>query len=519
MADPTPAAALSNDDYQALYGLLTSSDEAQRTQGQALSKKLTPAEGEAFFTFQHAANKGKNADASVDRNIATVGGVGIAPEDLLMGGQAARSVAGAMGGEGLSLAQRGVAGVKALAGQVTPVIKYEMTKSTLQSFGVPAPLAMGVAMAVSGYKGGSKGAAADTAASTAKLSDLEFAQKEVAAGRLSPSVLPGIERARQAAARTAAPAEAVGPVETPAAPSAAPPAPLGPRLVPRPTAPPVTEPPVGPSEPAPPPVGPQESAPAPAAPVKAMSPQQTLNELAIAARRAKVSLATSEYPTLITAVKAGATPAEAVGDLIRQRATPPADTPVAAAPSSAPASSSFANLPSAADVAARRVQASAPAAEPSVNTPSTNTAAFDTRMRALVARKEAQVRNGTLVSPDAPPAAAAKSPQRAGRTTGNDYLNELVNYGGEMMPRGEVIKDLTAQGGTPAQIDRYVQGLERGGPAAPTPAAPSAASGKFTLTAEEYQAAQTLLKRGMTPAQVQASIEAQRALLGRMGAR
>lgn len=52
----------------------------------------------------------------------------------------------------------------------------------------------------------------------------------------------------------------------------------------------------------------------PAAPV-AMSPARTLNELAIAARRAKVKLSQEDYQALIPLVQQGATPADAVAKL------------------------------------------------------------------------------------------------------------------------------------------------------------------------------------------------------------
>ena len=46
------------------------------------------------------------------------------------------------------------------------------------------------------------------------------------------------------------------------------------------------------------------------------------------------------------------------------------------------------------------------------------------------------------------------------RTTASDVMNEFVDYGGELVPRGEVIRDLTEKGGTQQQIDRYLQGLD-----------------------------------------------------------
>ncbi len=49
--------ALSHDDYQQLYAMLTSTDESQRKQAQGLTAKLTPQEEQEFFAFQRGTNK------------------------------------------------------------------------------------------------------------------------------------------------------------------------------------------------------------------------------------------------------------------------------------------------------------------------------------------------------------------------------------------------------------------------------------------------------------------------------
>jgi len=51
-------------------------------------------------------------------------------------------------------------------------------------------------------------------------------------------------------------------------------------------------------------------------------------------------------------------------------------------------------------------------------------------------------------------------PSSPKRNTASDYLNEKINYGGIPTPRGEVIADLKAKGGTQAEIDRFLQGNE-----------------------------------------------------------
>lgn len=40
------------------------------------------------------------------------------------------------------------------------------------------------------------------------------------------------------------------------------------------------------------------------------------------------------------------------------------------------------------------------------------------------------------------------------------YLTELVNFGGEIMTRGEMIAILQAEGFDQVMIDRYLQGQE-----------------------------------------------------------
>jgi hypothetical protein len=88
-------------------------------------------------------------------------GGGVAPEDLLMLGQAGRAITGAakLGGA--------LGGVKEAIIQASPVIKYEATRATLRAAHVPDAIASPVAMLISGYKrGGGSAAAAETAAET-----------------------------------------------------------------------------------------------------------------------------------------------------------------------------------------------------------------------------------------------------------------------------------------------------------------------------------------------------------------
>lgn len=68
---------------------------------------------------------------------------------------------------GLSVAQRAISGAKNVAMQAGPVVKYEATRTILEKLGIPAPLAIPAAMAVSGYKRGG-GAAANSGVAAAE---------------------------------------------------------------------------------------------------------------------------------------------------------------------------------------------------------------------------------------------------------------------------------------------------------------------------------------------------------------
>lgn len=48
------------------------------------------------------------------------------------------------------------------------------------------------------------------------------------------------------------------------------------------------------------------------------------------------------------------------------------------------------------------------------------------------------------------------------RSLVDEYMNEIIDYGGEDYTRAEVIRDMRRMGQTPAQIDRWFQGYELG---------------------------------------------------------
>ncbi len=126
------------------------------------------------------------------------------------------------------------------------------------------------------------------------LSDIDLARQEVAAGRLSPAVLRGLERNQALkAART--------PIASPSTTSV--------------SASPATEAPPTLDTAGPPAI----TAQPPVAAAAAMSPQQTLNELAIGARRAKIKLTGDEERAAVGMVQQGAAPPDAIKAVVEQR--------------------------------------------------------------------------------------------------------------------------------------------------------------------------------------------------------
>lgn len=152
MAD---AQALTADDYQWLYDHLRSSDAGERQQALDLSKKLTPGEQQSFFDFQKQQTAGAGERTRQDNSV-----LGVPPELAVTG---ALGIARAAAGEGMTLAQRAAAGVKAAAAQAAPVVKYEATKTILTKAGVPGPIATLAAAAVAGYKKGGNAAEGEAA--------------------------------------------------------------------------------------------------------------------------------------------------------------------------------------------------------------------------------------------------------------------------------------------------------------------------------------------------------------------
>jgi hypothetical protein len=193
-------AALGAEDYQALIGMLTSPDASTRAQGQGLAKKLTPPEQREFFDFQQQANKGKDATSQrADSNMVSVGNVGIAPEDALVGGQIVRGVAGAVGSGGV------VAGAKTAFGHAAGYAKFEVVKHGLVALGVPH----GVADAAALFIAGRGGAATEAEAANPDLARIAT-KAERPNGAISPTPLRerfpnGLPRAEPPTASPVAP--------------------------------------------------------------------------------------------------------------------------------------------------------------------------------------------------------------------------------------------------------------------------------------------------------------------------
>lgn len=279
MAEPTLSPALGADDYKALYGMLTSDDEGQRKQAQAMAGKLTSSEAQEFFDFQHAVH-GPSPELHREDN-SLLG----APPELAVAG--ALGIGGAVAKAGAAGASKLAAAGKAAVGMAAPAVKYEATKTVLEKLGVPSPMAVVAAMAMAGYKGGAKeapaaaaeGSVADKVAKTLARTPQQITDEAISAGRaegaaraVQPSPPPTVDMAGQPSILT--PEATAGRLAT---------------------------------------VGEQVAAP--------VAPK-VLNELAIEARRAKVTLTPSDYGGLILKVRSGSTPAEAVAELAASKVSP-----------------------------------------------------------------------------------------------------------------------------------------------------------------------------------------------------
>jgi hypothetical protein len=315
------AAPLTTADYQQLHGMLLSGDASVRAQGLGLAQKLTPDERQTFFDVQQTANAGKGERTRVDdQSPAILGAV-----------SAGAGIARAVAAPAASVAARVSAGASsAFANVAAPQAKYWLTKQALTHLGVPPLLAEGAAVLVSGYKSGAKGAPAAAA--------------EVAA----PEAEAAASGAANATSTGAPPAPAIqGPSwqHFQGQGAAAPPEP------------PVTPAPAAAPRPMPTTPAAEPMAAARPMPGAAMSPQQTLNEQALAARRsayqASQAPAAAAPPVAANAAKLSADEVRMGEALVRQGDTPAtAFEKILKLRDAMAGSSAFSGLPSSTDARA-----------------------------------------------------------------------------------------------------------------------------------------------------------------------
>lgn len=199
MADPQTPAPLTTDDYAALHTMQMSPDPASQAQASALAKKLTPTEQQAFFDYQKTQHP-QGEHGRVDNQV-----LGVPPElAAMMAGPIMKAATAA----GLSTGQRIGAAFKSSLGAAHPLVKYEITRSALEHVGIPSPIAMAAAIAVSGYRTGAK----DLAATSAPAAAAEGATATPIAAPAAAAAAP--------VATAAPPAAEVAPI-APVAPSAA----------------------------------------------------------------------------------------------------------------------------------------------------------------------------------------------------------------------------------------------------------------------------------------------------------
>jgi hypothetical protein len=261
---------LTKDDYAALHQMLLSPDESIRMQGQAVAKKLTPAESQQFFDFQNEANKGKG---ELSREDASVGGM---PPELAV-----------VGGVGTAAA---LARGTFLRHVVAPTVAGEGTRRGLKAVGLPHPIPEIGGAAAAILTGRALSPSAPSAAAEAEPATAEA----VTEGPQRPIIMRGpkgepiaIDPATPAGLETTRAARGAFRKGVPAAPEAPPAA--TPALV-----------------------------EAPAAP--ALSPARVANDVALAARRAGFKLTAAQDAVAQKIVAAGGKPTEAV--LVAKLGTP-----------------------------------------------------------------------------------------------------------------------------------------------------------------------------------------------------
>jgi hypothetical protein len=229
MPDPQP---LSADDFQWLYETSLKSDPASVAQAVKVTKTLTPDESKAYRVYLQSAGKIPSTTsttvggvpvtvasdpARADSNIAgTASGAGVAPEDALMVGMAVKNTVGAVRG-GTGIIGKALAGVKQVAEQAGPAVKYELARTALMSAGIPGPAATAAAMLFSGYRAGAKSPSTAPEAPPAAAVDLAPSAQAAQAARAqafqTPAAPPEAPAAPQAQTPTPAPVASPAPAQ------------------------------------------------------------------------------------------------------------------------------------------------------------------------------------------------------------------------------------------------------------------------------------------------------------------
>jgi hypothetical protein len=235
----------------------------------------------------------------------------IVPLPMTPGLSTGSAASGPVGPIVRSAGQRVVAGAKALASGTVPIVKYELAKEGLEMAGVPAPVATVIAAYLSG-KGSAKPASAPEPAAAAPLAEPTPASAVPAAPAASTPAAP--------ASRAVAAAPESVPTPPQAYPSVAVKELQGETL----TLPPAQRTP------------------------GQMSPAWVQSDLALVAKRARLTLTEAEYSQAEQLVRQGRTPAQAVAQI--QLARPPAEaTPAPQAPQPEPSQPAASNIPSTPD--------------------------------------------------------------------------------------------------------------------------------------------------------------------------
>lgn len=253
--------------------------------------------------------------ARADSNVLGWGteGAGVAPEDVLMAGQAVRGIAKATATGGA------LSGVKNAIMQADPIVKYQFVYHGLRAAGVPESFAIPAAMMASGYKRGAKAAPPPDAGPVSlpgypRTGTTPAPAAVEPAPHLDTSVMarPGTLTSQQIGERIAA---MNGKPKLAA---------QEPVYAPRPT----------PSEVPPMPTPAPVAVPTPAAP--AVSPARIANDLGLAARRAGVQLTAADDAAVLSAIAKGADPSQAIAERIAVRAAEQAAAAARAQPSAEP---------------------------------------------------------------------------------------------------------------------------------------------------------------------------------------